>query len=493
MNFSTEVTMKHVRLYFLALISSLLICGNIFADNGHTAFVNVPVLDMHETASLSSKVVSQVIYGFTVTATKSDKDWSFINTDDNYSGWVETNGLSFKPFPQTQHMAKVKNLFAYVYAEPDTTEHVPLLLLPFSAQLGVVKIQDERWVKVRLVDGSDGWIQQSDIEIDPHYLTMPEMLAFSKKFVGLPYRWAGISTFGFDCSGFVQMLYRQIGVILPRDAEDQANWGRLMPVNKSDLEPGDLVYLGFDNKISHAGVYLGNNKFINITPHKSPIVQVSDLREPHWQKIYITARRLKSDSDSASEEFESNIADIPPDFQKQMTKYTWRKGCPVALSSLAYVTVSYWGFDDKVHHGIVIIHKNLANDLVAIFNELYQIKFPIQKIKPIEFYHGDDDAAMRDNNTSAFNCRAMTDFPDQYSAHSYGGAIDINPLINPYVNGDKVSPIEGKKYLDRNVDAKGKINQDSEARQIFINHGWTWGGDFRGTIKDYQHFEKSIR
>jgi len=133
-----------------------------------------------------------------------------------------------------------------------------------------------------------------------------------------------------------------------------------------------------------------------------------------------------------------------------------------------------------------------SQEVWDIFEELYAIRFPIEKIHPIEDYNGSDDASMKANNSSAFNCRAMTDFKNQYSIHSYGYAIDINPLINPYVNGDNIEPQAGAKNVDRSSYHKGKINGRSQIVQIFAKHRWVWGGTWP-QIKDYQHFEKILK
>jgi len=224
-------------------------------------------------------------------------------------------------------------------------------------------------------------------------------------------------------------------------------------------------------------------------------VQIADMRDQHWRDIYITARRLNLAGQPVPE-FRGGVSLISSELQAKMHKYTWKEGCPVAIKDLVEVKVSYWGFDNKVHQGSLIVHKELASEVLDIFREVYQQKFPIEKIKPIEEYRGDDSSSMRDNNTSAFSCRAMTDFPDQYSVHSYGRAIDINPLINPYINGEKVEPAEGAKYADRGVYAKGKITANDPLYKAFTKRGWQWGGDASWDvsdtgIKDYQHFEKS--
>jgi len=450
--------------------------------------IKAPVANMYEKPDENAAVSSQAGYGDSVNILQSKRGWVLIGTEDNYQGWVKSDAIGQKPNLPDADIVKVNNLFACIYREPNTTIHQPLLKVPFGAKLPIIQIQDERWIKVQLIDGI-GWIQQADVIINAKPLNLQEMLNLTQKFIGLPYLWAGTSTYGFDCSGWVQFLFKQMGIILPRDAGIQVNWPGFIEVAKANLRPGDVLFFGQDKKPSHEAVYLGGNKFINSTPYENPIVHISDLRSPHWQELYITARRLDSAWKNAPE-FMGVVAAIPENMQQKMRQYTWHKGCPVSLGDLVYLKMSYWGFDNKAHEGTMIVHKNFASDVLAIFQELYRQHFPIEKMQPIEEYQGDDHSSMVDNNTSAFNCRAMTDGSGKYSIHSYGAAIDVNPLINPYTDGDKIDPQEGTEYLDRTKPHKGKITMDSVAYQIFAKHGWMWGGAWSGKVKDYQHFSK---
>ena len=120
------------------------------------------------------------------------------------------------------------------------------------------------------------------------------MLAFSRRFLGLPYTWGGTSSFGYDCSGFMQMLYRKRGVVIPRDAQPQAHWSGLTPVPRSTLQKGDLLYFGSgEQKITHTGMYIGGGEFISSTIHQRPVVQISRLDEGYWTRLFVCARRLK--------------------------------------------------------------------------------------------------------------------------------------------------------------------------------------------------------
>jgi cell wall-associated NlpC family hydrolase len=172
--------------------------------------------------------------------------------------------------------------------------------VPFETKLEVVHElpalhEDEvqsRWLQVRLPDGGAGWLQRGDVTFNAKPLSITEVIALSQGFLGLPYFWGGTSTFGFDCSGFTQMLCRRRGIALPRDASVQAKWTGAAPVDRDHLEPGDLLFFG-ESKITHTGMYIGDGKFINATTHERPVVQISDLSDPYWAKRIMAARRVK--------------------------------------------------------------------------------------------------------------------------------------------------------------------------------------------------------
>jgi hypothetical protein len=180
---------------------------------------------------------------------------------------------------------------------------------------------------------------------------------------------------------------------------------------------------------------------------------------------------------------------VPRPLVDRIRHTTWHPGCPVAPEDLRQLTLAYLDFNGKQRTGILLVNKDLADEVVRIFQSLFQHGFPIEHMAPIEDYGGDDDASMAANNTSAFNCRDATGKPGVFSNHSWGRAIDINPLTNPYVKGDKVLPPAGRRYLDRTKAFRGSILKDSFIVQEFEKAGWTWGGRWPDR-QDYQHFEK---
>ncbi len=193
--------------------------------------------------------------------------------------------------------------------------------------------------------------------------------------------------------------------------------------------------------------------------------------------------------------FNASVYKISPQIKKQMINgNSYRAGCPVKLDSLRYIKLTYWGFDNKEHIGELIVNKSVVNDVVNIFKELYNIKYPIRKMRLVSNYGGSDFASIEADNTSAFNCR-FVDGTHKWSNHSYGKAIDINPIENPYVSKSghtshkKSYPFVKRVKINNTAPYKAMILNNDKIVKIFKKYGWRWGGDWR-CCKDYQHFDK---
>jgi hypothetical protein len=157
------------------------------------------------------------------------------------------------------------------------------------------------------------------------------------------------------------------------------------------------------------------------------------------------------------------------------------------LDNLRLVNVYYYGFDDKLHKGQLVVHKDIVLDMIEIFELIRESRFPIGKVIPISKYGWSDEKSMQDNNTSAFNYRFISG-SRVISNHAAGLAIDINPALNPYIkNGDSLP--ENCIY---DTTKAGTILSDSELVKEFKRRGWQWGGDWK-SLKDYQHFEKKLK
>lgn len=167
---------------------------------------------------------------------------------------------------------------------------------------------------------------------------------------------------------------------------------------------------------------------------------------------------------------------------------TWHPDCPVASAQLRRVTLTYLGFDDRPHRGELIVHQELVGQVIAAFDRLYRLEFPIEKMQSVARYRGDDELSMEDNNTSAFNCRRIPS-SGNWALHAYGRAIDINPLLNPMVDHGEFEPRNAGVYLDRHRIEPGLLHAGDAAVRVFTDAGWRWGGNWKSPV-DYQHFER---
>ena len=260
--------------------------------------VTRPVANLYSGPSDDQDVVSQAIYATNVSILEEKDGWAKIQTPDEYTGWTKSSDLlKTVPYATRGKTVQVENLFAHIYREPSVTKHAPVVTVPYETHLEVVAEPDDnegRWLQVRLPDDRSGWVQRGDVTFDLKKLTVPETIEFARRFLGLPYTWGGTSSYGYDCSGYMQMLCRRRGVLMPRDAGPQSRWSGVIEVSKDQLQPGDLLYFGpSEKKITHTGMYIGNGQFINATTYLKPMIQINDLSDPHWTKLLVAQRRLK--------------------------------------------------------------------------------------------------------------------------------------------------------------------------------------------------------
>jgi hypothetical protein len=170
---------------------------------------------------------------------------------------------------------------------------------------------------------------------------------------------------------------------------------------------------------------------------------------------------------------------------------SWRPGCPVGPSQLRRVYVTYLGFDGRAHRGELVVNSAVVRDVDTVFARLYGARFPIHHMRPVSAYGGSDDRSMAADNTSAFNCRyAVAPGPKQWSVHAYGEAIDVNTVENPYLEGGRVLPAAGRRYLDRTHYRRGMAVAGGVLVRAFASVGWLWGGRWTSS-PDWQHFSKT--
>lgn len=184
-------------------------------------------------------------------------------------------------------------------------------------------------------------------------------------------------------------------------------------------------------------------------------------------------------------QFRSSVRRIGPKIRDRMGE-SWRPGCPVGLDDLRYVRVSFWGFDNEPHTGELIVHRREAHNVTRVFDTLYRARFPIEQMRLVTSTDLPAQPTGDGNTTAGFACRQVRQ-QSNWSAHSYGLAIDINPFQNPYARDDLVLPELASAYLDRSWQRPGVIQPGGVVTRAFAEINWTWGGSWQ-VPRDYMHF-----
>lgn len=185
----------------------------------------------------------------------------------------------------------------------------------------------------------------------------------------------------------------------------------------------------------------------------------------------------------ASGGYESTVVPVP---EQVLARSTWRPGCPVQPDELRYLTMSFWGFDGRAHTGEMLVHAEVAHEVVGVFEQLFAARFPIEEMRVVAAPELDLPPTGDDNNTTALVCRPAVS-QTRFSAHAYGLAIDVNPFLNPYRKGDLVLPALASAYLDRDWERPGMLAEGDLVVRAFDAIGWTWGGRWSSPL-DLMHF-----
>jgi hypothetical protein len=189
----------------------------------------------------------------------------------------------------------------------------------------------------------------------------------------------------------------------------------------------------------------------------------------------------------AAASFRGHASPLDSKLRQRMTGVSWHPGCPVGLDDLRLLAVTYRGFDGETHFGRLVVNRDAARPLLAVMRRLYRLDYPFRQMRLVDAYGADDHRSMEADNTSAFNCRFVSG-TSRWSQHAYGRAIDVNPVENPYADGEGyVSPPQGAPFADRSQHANGLIHRNGAVVRAFAAVGWGWGGDWSWP-KDFQHF-----
>ncbi len=185
------------------------------------------------------------------------------------------------------------------------------------------------------------------------------------------------------------------------------------------------------------------------------------------------------------------ISEIDEKIFSRIKDKSYKKNCTLPIKDLRYLKVLHKNLNGEICEGEIICNVHIAENLLDIFQKLYEKNYPIEKIRLVDEYNADDELSMRDNNSSCFNFRLVAR-KKIISKHAAGLAVDINPLYNPYITTvdgrQNVEPANAESYVDREKNFPYKITEQDFCYKIFAEHGFEWGGSWTH-CKDYQHFE----
>lgn len=247
------------------------------------------LVNVYREASEETEVTSQVIYGWGVAVLEEQGEWRLVKMHDGYTGWVRLEDFE----EGKEGNLRVEGSSANVYMEKDVKRRAALLHIPWEARLCGVE-EEDGWWRVRLADGRNGFVHRGDVAADWPVVDVEGMLAVGQRFLGVTYTWGGVTSFGYDCSGFVQMLLRQRRISIPRDAQAQARWEGFERVEVGKVNAGDVIFFGAsEDEITHVGMCMGAGKFLHDTTEGRPGVQISRLEDEPWTTRVCGARRIR--------------------------------------------------------------------------------------------------------------------------------------------------------------------------------------------------------
>jgi len=245
-------------------------------------YVQVPCAPLYESPSEDAEIVSEAIFAEEVNVVDTQGDWVAVElSSEPQRAWIHKDWLferekAYADCTCNVPMVEVSKHKARLYATMNADAE-PLLVLPFECRLeSEDPCSSASWLKINLLDATELYVQKQEITSELQPKSKEQLVSFCKRFVGVPFKQAGTTSFGFDSAGLIQMLYRQMGVFLPRFVQRQCDFGELEPITFASLEPGDLIFWGASaERMEYVAMLLDNDQCIHVDPYKG--VQIAPL------------------------------------------------------------------------------------------------------------------------------------------------------------------------------------------------------------------------
>ncbi|MBK8946158.1 MAG: C40 family peptidase [Ignavibacteriae bacterium] len=286
--------------------------------------VNVSVANLRTNPKHSAELATQSLLGTIIKVLKEEDGWYLVQTPDKYISWVDEDGVilvnesEIDIWKKSENVIVVKNN-STLYENPNLESEI-ISDLVLGNILKFIETKNE-FTKVECPDLRSGFVKSIDIQKFENWKrdtisTSEKIISSAKKFIGIPYLWGGTSSKGLDCSGFTKTIFYMNGVILPRDASQQVNIGKLISSenNFKDLLPGDLLFFGKKQrdsekeKITHVALYIGEGKYIHASGrvrYNNLFKESSDFNEYRFN-TFIRAKRIIGNFDSGENLVKNN-------------------------------------------------------------------------------------------------------------------------------------------------------------------------------------------
>ncbi len=244
---------------------SLVLSGN---ESDRVIWAVSSVADLRREPQHASELITQAIMGETMTGLESSGDWIFVRMEDDYHGWVRSWSVSEEPRSDIEGFfrranARVEANVGYLFSDQDPGS-IPVTDIVSGTKVEIVRRPEGEYSYIRAPGGKEGYFPTDSLGTVKNTPSRPDIISRAHRFIGIPYIWGGTSSKGFDCSGLVKRVYMMEGASLPRDADQQALVGDMIPFDKLDsARPADLLFFADGDKVTHVGIALGGGKFIH--------------------------------------------------------------------------------------------------------------------------------------------------------------------------------------------------------------------------------------
>ncbi len=254
-------------------------------------FTNIVVANIYAEEKFNSAIVSQTVLWEKLYILKEKGSFYYVVCEDGYRGWIHREQVHTSGERSEENREMITKTLIQFYHDPNI-QSTPVRRAVAGCRVPVIEKTDQ-WIRCRFPDGVDGWAEINSIQPHPQ-LNRIKLIEYAEGFLGVPYLWGGKTPLGFDCSGFVQFIYKMFGIEIRRDAAMQSDDAQFISNNYLDGQKGDLYFFSENSKkISHVGICLGSGRVL----HARGMVRINSLNKNalnYDEKLFANFTTVKS-------------------------------------------------------------------------------------------------------------------------------------------------------------------------------------------------------